>query len=156
MGWPERPIFGKVRYMNYDGCKRKFAIGDFVARFPLATINAEAARSVAGGATCLVDHRHFTMRRKRKLKPTTVVTGGHSEAFAAAQAFIAEGALRSVADVTGALAATAPDSAVAAAAPMTHEEEEQAAAAAAAAESAESEEQAAKRLHLIFNDPEEM
>ena len=26
MGWKERPIFGKIRYMNYDGCKRKFNI----------------------------------------------------------------------------------------------------------------------------------
>ena len=23
MGWKERPIFGKIRYMNYNGCKRK-------------------------------------------------------------------------------------------------------------------------------------
>merc|ERR1712100_263752 len=26
MGWAERPIFGKIRYMNYDGCKRKFNV----------------------------------------------------------------------------------------------------------------------------------
>lgn len=26
MGWKERPIFGKIRFMNYDGCKRKFNI----------------------------------------------------------------------------------------------------------------------------------
>lgn len=25
-GWGERPIFGKIRYMNYAGCKRKFDI----------------------------------------------------------------------------------------------------------------------------------
>lgn len=24
MGFAERPVFGKIRYMNYDGCKRKF------------------------------------------------------------------------------------------------------------------------------------
>jgi len=24
MGWTERPIFGKIRYMNYAGCTRKF------------------------------------------------------------------------------------------------------------------------------------
>merc|ERR1712166_766299 len=24
MGWGERPIFGKIRYMNYNGCKKKF------------------------------------------------------------------------------------------------------------------------------------
>jgi hypothetical protein len=25
-GWRERPIFGKIRYMNYEGCKRKFNV----------------------------------------------------------------------------------------------------------------------------------
>lgn len=30
MGWKERPVFGKIRYMNYDGCKRKFNIGNYV------------------------------------------------------------------------------------------------------------------------------
>ena len=24
--WTERPIFGKIRFMNYNGCKRKFDI----------------------------------------------------------------------------------------------------------------------------------
>ena len=24
MGWAERAVFGKIRFMNYDGCKRKF------------------------------------------------------------------------------------------------------------------------------------
>jgi deoxyribodipyrimidine photo-lyase len=32
MGWAERPVFGKIRYMNYAGCKRKFDIGRYVAR----------------------------------------------------------------------------------------------------------------------------
>eukprot|EP00879_Flechtneria_rotunda_P018207 GHRR01019097.1.p1 GENE.GHRR01019097.1~~GHRR01019097.1.p1 ORF type:complete len:168 (+),score=92.94 GHRR01019097.1:1141-1644(+) len=30
-GWGERPIFGKIRYMNYNGCKRKFDIAKYVA-----------------------------------------------------------------------------------------------------------------------------
>ncbi|XP_076029730.1 deoxyribodipyrimidine photo-lyase-like [Oratosquilla oratoria] len=30
-GWAERDIFGKIRFMNYDGCKRKFNISAFVA-----------------------------------------------------------------------------------------------------------------------------
>ena len=33
MGWKERPIFGKIRFMNYNGCKRKFKIGEFVAKY---------------------------------------------------------------------------------------------------------------------------
>ena len=31
MGWAERAVFGKIRYMNYNGCKRKFDIARFVA-----------------------------------------------------------------------------------------------------------------------------
>jgi hypothetical protein len=30
-GWGERPVFGKIRYMNYAGCKRKFDIAAYVA-----------------------------------------------------------------------------------------------------------------------------
>ncbi|XP_061709361.1 deoxyribodipyrimidine photo-lyase [Cydia pomonella] len=32
-GWAERAVFGKVRYMNYDGCRRKFPVPAFVARY---------------------------------------------------------------------------------------------------------------------------
>ncbi|XP_038001563.1 deoxyribodipyrimidine photo-lyase-like isoform X1 [Motacilla alba alba] len=32
-GWAERPIFGKIRYMNYAGCKRKFDVGQFERRY---------------------------------------------------------------------------------------------------------------------------
>lgn len=31
-GWKERAIFGKVRYMNYEGCKRKFDIEEFIRK----------------------------------------------------------------------------------------------------------------------------
>jgi len=31
-GWKERAVFGKVRYMNYAGCKRKFKIEEYVQR----------------------------------------------------------------------------------------------------------------------------
>jgi deoxyribodipyrimidine photo-lyase len=31
-GWKERSVFGKIRYMNYAGCKRKFAIDEYVER----------------------------------------------------------------------------------------------------------------------------
>ena len=33
MGWAERAVFGKIRYMNYEGCKRKFDIKAFIARY---------------------------------------------------------------------------------------------------------------------------
>lgn len=32
-GWGERPIFGKIRYMNYAGCKRKFDVDQFERRY---------------------------------------------------------------------------------------------------------------------------
>lgn len=28
--WPERPIFGKIRYMNENGCRRKFKVDDYI------------------------------------------------------------------------------------------------------------------------------
>ena len=28
-GWAEREVFGKIRYMNYNGCKRKFDIAAY-------------------------------------------------------------------------------------------------------------------------------
>jgi len=33
MGWTERPIFGKIRFMNYAGCKRKFNVAGFVKKY---------------------------------------------------------------------------------------------------------------------------
>ena len=29
-GWTERAVFGKVRYMNYNGCKRKFDVQKYI------------------------------------------------------------------------------------------------------------------------------
>lgn len=43
----ERPVFGKIRYMNYAGCKRKFKVAQFVDRYEGA---AENAARVTGGA----------------------------------------------------------------------------------------------------------
>jgi deoxyribodipyrimidine photo-lyase len=40
MGWKERPIFGKIRFMNYAGCTRKFDVRKFVNKYPLAAANA--------------------------------------------------------------------------------------------------------------------
>ena len=39
----ERPIFGKIRFMNYAGCKRKFKVDQFVARYKGAAENAAKA-----------------------------------------------------------------------------------------------------------------
>ncbi|XP_070973920.1 CPD photolyase [Oncorhynchus clarkii lewisi] len=32
-GWAERPIFGKIRYMNYKGCTRKFDVAQFERKY---------------------------------------------------------------------------------------------------------------------------
>lgn len=45
MGWTERPIFGKIRFMNYEGCKRKFNVPAFVARYPSSTRTAAPSAS---------------------------------------------------------------------------------------------------------------
>jgi len=50
MGWKEREIFGKIRYMNYAGCKRKFKVPEFVAKYPGAMENAIAAAEKYGKA----------------------------------------------------------------------------------------------------------
>ncbi|XP_059200601.1 CPD photolyase [Centropristis striata] len=32
-GWAERPVFGKIRYMNYKGCLRKFDVAQFERKY---------------------------------------------------------------------------------------------------------------------------
>lgn len=32
-GWAERPVFGKIRYMNYKGCQRKFDVASFERKY---------------------------------------------------------------------------------------------------------------------------
>lgn len=45
-GWKERPVFGKIRFMNYNGCKRKFDVGEFVRRYgPSKSKNAVVVSS---------------------------------------------------------------------------------------------------------------
>ena len=31
--WTERPVFGKIRYMNYNGAKRKFDVDSYIKKF---------------------------------------------------------------------------------------------------------------------------
>jgi deoxyribodipyrimidine photo-lyase len=48
MGWKERPIFGKIRFMNYAGCKRKFKVDTFVSRYRDARLNAIKVEAKVG------------------------------------------------------------------------------------------------------------
>lgn len=49
MGWTERQVFGKIRFMNYNGCKRKFNIQGYIAAVEAACAREEAARRERGG-----------------------------------------------------------------------------------------------------------
>jgi deoxyribodipyrimidine photo-lyase len=31
--WSERPVYGKIRYMNYNGCKRKFNVDNYILKW---------------------------------------------------------------------------------------------------------------------------
>ncbi len=37
-GWGERAVFGKIRYMNYAGCKRKFNVAAFEQKYATLTV----------------------------------------------------------------------------------------------------------------------
>jgi deoxyribodipyrimidine photo-lyase len=48
-GWAERAVFGKIRYMNYNGCKRKFDIPKYVNY--VKTLVAKAAKPAAAAGS---------------------------------------------------------------------------------------------------------
>ena len=31
--WFERPIYGKIRYMNYNGCRKKFNVKQYISKY---------------------------------------------------------------------------------------------------------------------------
>ncbi|MES1903169.1 MAG: DNA photolyase phr1, partial [Paramarteilia canceri] len=31
-GWAERPVFGKIRCMTYNGCKGKFNVNEYISQ----------------------------------------------------------------------------------------------------------------------------
>jgi deoxyribodipyrimidine photo-lyase len=39
-GWAERQVFGKIRFMNFNGCKRKFKVDTFIGKYRGAAKNA--------------------------------------------------------------------------------------------------------------------
>ena len=43
MGWAERAVFGKIRYMNYNGCKRKFDIKKYAATWQVGPMCSHVA-----------------------------------------------------------------------------------------------------------------
>ena len=59
-GWKERDVFGKIRYMNYAGCKRKFKVVEFVKKYQGASKNAVQAEA-----------KHQAVKRGQKRKATS-------------------------------------------------------------------------------------
>ena len=55
MGWKEREVFGKIRFMNYKGCLRKFKVAQFEARYVAASQQVLRRRCFGGpvGVVCL-------------------------------------------------------------------------------------------------------
>lgn len=45
MGWKERPVFGKIRYMNYNGCKRKFKVKQFEQKWSVSQLSVKRSFS---------------------------------------------------------------------------------------------------------------
>lgn len=37
--WGRRPVFGTIRFMNYDGCKRKFDIAKYMSKCNAAAVS---------------------------------------------------------------------------------------------------------------------
>eukprot|EP00798_Chlamydomonas_sp_ICE-L_P018200 gene18200-24642_t len=49
MGWTERAVFGKIRYMNYAGCKRKFNIPGYVSYVDKIVRDTQAGKNPFSG-----------------------------------------------------------------------------------------------------------
>jgi len=68
MGWAERAVFGKIRYMNYNGCKRKFDVKSFVAKWPKSSGGStKSARPTTNTQTTL--NRNLSADFEEKPKP---------------------------------------------------------------------------------------
>jgi deoxyribodipyrimidine photo-lyase len=65
-GWKERDVFGKIRFMNYAGCQRKFDVAAFVRQFPPAYETAMQVAKQHGKATANPKAKSETKERKRK------------------------------------------------------------------------------------------
>lgn len=47
MGWKERPIFGKIRYMNYAGCVRKFDVSRFERKYACSSKGLSSPKTLS-------------------------------------------------------------------------------------------------------------
>eukprot|EP00931_Biecheleriopsis_adriatica_P050351 TRINITY_DN29143_c0_g1_i1.p1 TRINITY_DN29143_c0_g1~~TRINITY_DN29143_c0_g1_i1.p1 ORF type:complete len:532 (+),score=127.59 TRINITY_DN29143_c0_g1_i1:42-1637(+) len=75
MGWTERKIFGKIRYMNYEGCKRKFNVEEFEKRYS-GNGKAEAAGTRPGrSAAAKLQERGAAKGTMKAMKKETRPSG---------------------------------------------------------------------------------
>ena len=65
MGWKERPVFGKIRFMNYAGCKRKFKVDQFVRRYDDGPSGARAEVASSGKVSACATKKSSSSERKR-------------------------------------------------------------------------------------------
>ena len=76
MGWAERAVFGKIRYMNYNGCKRKFDVKQYVAEW--------SGKKAAAGSTSAGAKSASAGRAKaggKAMKQTTLGGGSTAAAY---------------------------------------------------------------------------
>ena len=66
--WKERPVFGKIRFMNYNGCKRKFDVTAFVNLY-------EGASEIA--SSCERQRRKTSKDTSHGAKPKKKHKPGH-------------------------------------------------------------------------------
>jgi len=75
-GWKERPVFGKIRYMAYSGCEKKFKIPDYIARVNVLVAAVKAGRTECSEINPGKFHIDFSGKRKEGKVPEG---GGGSE-----------------------------------------------------------------------------
>eukprot|EP00160_Parvularia_atlantis_P018589 Unigene6942_Nuclearia_a/m.21263 Unigene6942_Nuclearia_a/g.21263 ORF Unigene6942_Nuclearia_a/g.21263 Unigene6942_Nuclearia_a/m.21263 type:complete len:160 (+) Unigene6942_Nuclearia_a:153-632(+) len=55
-GWGERVVFGKIRFMTEDGCRRKFNVDAYIRHYPSTQAAAAAAQKRAREAPGYIDN----------------------------------------------------------------------------------------------------
>ncbi|CAE8644943.1 unnamed protein product [Polarella glacialis] len=72
MGWAERKVFGKIRYMNYAGCCKKFRVAEFEQRYSSSGSKGSgsgAAASPSGSGKGSADEAASSKQTKPRRPP---------------------------------------------------------------------------------------
>ncbi|KAJ0389895.1 hypothetical protein ATCC90586_011382 [Pythium insidiosum] len=76
-GWKERPIFGKVRYMNESGLKRKFRMDAYVAK--VKRLQSSAGWTVSSESASTGQIKNLDVPAARKKNKTTAEENAREE-----------------------------------------------------------------------------